>query len=169
MPFLLEGGRASRVSGQERMLKALATISQAFLRTDPGLSLRPWGRRCLADHHLRTWCPPNKPPGASSGLGKPGSNPGGATDRDRARLTMLPCDAEAIPQRMRTRSGSTIQRWPGSCSRSATRSISATSAEILAMLCVGVRSTTIPCNSVGEYSPRSAKPRSRVTRVRRSC
>src|SRR5947209_17595370 len=45
-----------------------------------------------------------------SGSGKPGSNPGGATDRDRARLTMLPCDAEAIPQRMRTRSGSTIQR-----------------------------------------------------------
>src|SRR2546428_10058196 len=39
-----------------------ASILQAFLRTDQDVSLRPWGRRCLADHHLRTWCPPNKPP-----------------------------------------------------------------------------------------------------------
>src|SRR5712691_4285662 len=46
-----------------------ASILQAFLRTDRDISLRPWGRRCLADHHLRTWCPPNKPPRASSGSG----------------------------------------------------------------------------------------------------
>src|SRR3989441_6575573 len=57
----------------------LQSILQAFLRTDRDISLRPRGRRCLADHHLRTWCPPNKPPRASSGLGDPGSNPGGAT------------------------------------------------------------------------------------------
>src|SRR2546428_815920 len=44
------------------MRRAVASILQAFLRTDRDISLRPWGRRCLADHHLRTWCPPNKPP-----------------------------------------------------------------------------------------------------------
>src|SRR5437879_881810 len=55
-----------------------ASILQALLRTDRDISLRPWGRRCLADHHLRTWCPPNKPPRLSSGSGNPGSNPGGA-------------------------------------------------------------------------------------------
>src|SRR3989442_15965862 len=55
-----------------------ASILQAFLRTDQDVSLRPWGRRCLADHHLRTWCPPNKPPRVISGSGNPGSNPGGA-------------------------------------------------------------------------------------------
>src|SRR2546427_9186813 len=62
------------------MRRAVASILQAFLRTDRDISLRPWGRRCLADHHLRTWCPPNKPPRVSSGLGKPGS------DRKSTRL-----------------------------------------------------------------------------------
>src|SRR2546426_9022185 len=85
MPFLLEGGRASRASGQERMLKALASILQAFLRTHRGISLRPWGRRYLADHHFRTWCPPNKPPGASSGSESPSSIPGGAMRRAARR------------------------------------------------------------------------------------
>src|SRR5437667_12864673 len=47
-----------------------ASILQAFLRTDQDISRRPWGRRCLADHHLRTWCPPNKPPRVSSGSGE---------------------------------------------------------------------------------------------------
>src|SRR2546430_13253859 len=52
------------------MRRAVASILQAFLRTDRDISLRPWGRRCLADHHLRTWCPPNKPPRVSSGSGE---------------------------------------------------------------------------------------------------
>src|SRR2546426_5577349 len=52
------------------MRRAVASILQAFLRTDRNISLRPWGRRCLADHHLRTWCPPNKPPRVSSGSGE---------------------------------------------------------------------------------------------------
>src|SRR2546427_2478367 len=64
---------------QESRPELSASILQAFLRTDQDISLRPWGRRCLADHHLRTRCPPNKPPRVSSGLGNPGSNPGGAT------------------------------------------------------------------------------------------
>src|SRR5207245_11443077 len=64
-----------------------ASILQAFLRTDRDISFQPWGRRCLADHHLRTWCPPNKPPRVSSGSGNPGSNPGGASRR--LRVTSL--------------------------------------------------------------------------------
>ncbi len=50
--------------------RVLASVLQAFLSTDGGISRRPSGRRCLADHHLRTWCPPNKPPRASSGCGE---------------------------------------------------------------------------------------------------
>src|SRR5437870_13884027 len=52
------------------MRRAVASILQAFLRTDRDISLQPRGRRCLADHHLRTWCPPNKPPRVSSGSGE---------------------------------------------------------------------------------------------------
>src|SRR3989441_13324748 len=78
MPFLLEEEGHLAYLVRRGMLKALASILQAFLRTDRGIPLRPWGRRCLADHHWRTWCPPNKPPRVSSGLGNPGSSPGGA-------------------------------------------------------------------------------------------
>src|SRR5881397_61460 len=65
------------------MRRAVASILQAVLRTDRDISLRPWGRRCLADHHLRTWCPPNKPPRASSGSGESWFDPRRADKHSR--------------------------------------------------------------------------------------
>src|SRR2546422_10639399 len=79
------------------MRRAVASILQAFLRTDRDISLRPWGRRCLADHHLRTWCPPNKPPRVSSGLGNPGSNPGGATSKPDLTMCEVGLRGSACP------------------------------------------------------------------------
>src|SRR5438445_1647735 len=86
---MLAGTEALLIIRQQRMRRAVASILRAFLRTDQDISRRPWGRRCLADHHLRTWCPPNKPPRVSSGLGDPGSNPGGAAHRLRSRSSVL--------------------------------------------------------------------------------
>src|SRR2546427_9370962 len=64
----------------------VTSILQAFLRTSPGIAPRACGRRCLAGNHLRTWCPPNKPTRLGSGSGKPGSNPGGASQSPISRF-----------------------------------------------------------------------------------
>ena len=47
------------------------SILQAFLRTNPGITFRACGRRCLAGNHLRTWYPPNKPARLGSGQCQP--------------------------------------------------------------------------------------------------
>jgi hypothetical protein len=55
---------------QESGTRTLASILQAFLRTNPGIAPGACGRRCLAGNHLRTWCPPNKPARLGSGSGE---------------------------------------------------------------------------------------------------
>src|SRR2546430_14091833 len=74
-----------------------ASILQAFLRTDQDISLRPWGRRCLADHHLRTWCPPNEPPRASSGSGESWFEPRRGVDRLELRARLVYDDRHMSP------------------------------------------------------------------------
>src|SRR2546427_1305888 len=76
---------------QESRPELSASILQAFLRTDQDISVRPWGRRCLADHHLRTWCPPNKPPRVSYGSGEPGFDPSGALQKRWPQAAAFHC------------------------------------------------------------------------------
>src|SRR6266566_302286 len=56
-----------------------ASILQAFLRARAGTDVRPTGRRCSSGRHVRSICLFSMPWGRRSGLGNPGSTPGGAT------------------------------------------------------------------------------------------
>src|SRR6266568_1995463 len=58
-----------------------ASILQALLRTRAGTDVRPTGRRCSSGRHVRSICLFSMPWGRRSGLGNPGSNPGGATSK----------------------------------------------------------------------------------------
>src|SRR5438445_551716 len=87
---------APLIVAQESVTELSTSVLQAFLRTSPGIAPRACGRRCLAGNHLRTWCPPNKPAGLGSGLGNPGSNPGGATRCPRLRPPYAPQAAACL-------------------------------------------------------------------------
>src|SRR6266702_1681931 len=73
--------------------KSFASVLQAFLRTNPGITFQACGRRCLAGNHLRTWCPPNKPARLGSGSGESWFDPrrGNSNGRSASLAAVFRC------------------------------------------------------------------------------
>src|SRR6266704_1177191 len=83
-------GLTPLTSHKESRPELSASVLQAFLLARAGTGVRPTGRRCSSGRHFRSICPLLLPWGRRSGLGDPGSSPGGAT-HSSTHSTTTPC------------------------------------------------------------------------------